>query len=63
MKDSVDYFGTSFYPKLTAVEYNWILNRRVLAMDLTAAMTGGGDFTSGNCRADSAYTERRLGRK
>jgi beta-galactosidase len=47
MKDSVDYFGTSFYPKLTAVEYNWKLNRRVLAMDLTASMTGGRGFYVG----------------
>jgi beta-galactosidase GanA len=47
MKDSVDYFGTSFYPKLTAVEHNWTLNRRVLAMDLTASMTGGRGFYVG----------------
>lgn len=47
MKDSVDYFGTSFYPKLTSVEHNWTLNRRVLAMDLTASMTGGRGFYVG----------------
>lgn len=35
MKDSVDYFGTSFYPKLTSPDLNWTLERRVLAMDLT----------------------------
>jgi len=51
MKDSVDYFGTSFYPKLTAVEYNWKLNRRVLAMDLTAAMTGGRGFYVGELQS------------
>lgn len=51
MKDSVDYFGTSFYPKLTAVEHNWKLNRRVLAMDLTASMTGGRGFYVGELQS------------
>jgi beta-galactosidase len=51
MKDSVDYFGTSFYPKLTAVEHNWELNRRVLAMDLTASMTGGRGFYVGELQS------------
>jgi beta-galactosidase GanA len=51
MKNSVDYFGTSFYPKLTAVEYNWSLNRRVLAMDLTASMTGGRGFFVGELQS------------
>jgi beta-galactosidase len=51
MKDSVDYFGTSFYPKLTAVEYNWKLNRRVLAMDLTASMTAGRGFYVGELQS------------
>jgi len=51
MKDSVDYFGTSFYPKLTAVEYNWNLNRRVLAMDLTASMTGDRGFYVGELQS------------
>jgi len=51
MKDSVDYFGTSFYPKLTAPEYNWKLNRRVLAMDLTASMTGGRGFYVGELQS------------
>ena len=39
MKDSVDYFGTSFYPKLTSPDLNWSLERRALAMDLTYDMT------------------------
>ena len=39
MKNSVDYFGTSFYPKLTSPDLNWSLERRVLAMDLTYDMT------------------------
>jgi beta-galactosidase len=51
MKNSVDYFGTSFYPKLTAVEYNWTLNRRVLAMDLTASMTGDRGFYVGELQS------------
>jgi beta-galactosidase len=51
MKDSVDFFGTSFYPKLTAVEHNWTLNRRVLAMDLTAAITGGRGFYVGELQS------------
>ncbi len=51
MKDSVDYFGTSFYPKLTAVEHNWKLNRQVLAMDLTASMTGGRGFYVGELQS------------
>ena len=51
MKDSVDYFGTSFYPKLTAVEHNWKLERRVLAMDLTASMTGGRGFYVGELQS------------
>jgi len=51
MKDSVDFFGTSFYPKLTAPEHNWTLERRVLAMDLTASMTGGRGFYVGELQA------------
>ena len=51
MKDSVDYFGTSFYPKLTAVQYNWTLNRRVLAMDLTGSVTDGRGFHVGELQS------------
>lgn len=51
MKDSVDFFGTSFYPKLTAPEYNWTLERQVLAMDLTSNMTGGRGFYVGELQA------------
>jgi len=51
MKDSVDYFGTSFYPKLTAAEHNWTLERRVLAMDLTRSITGGRGFYVGELQA------------
>jgi beta-galactosidase len=51
MKTSVDFFGTSFYPKLTAPEYNWTLERQVLAMDLTSNMTGGRGFYVGELQA------------
>ncbi len=51
MKDSVDFFGTSFYPKLTAVEQNWTLERRVLALDLTNNMTAGRGFYVGELQA------------
>jgi beta-galactosidase GanA len=51
MKDSVDYFGTSLYPKLTSVDRNWDLNRRVLAMDLTNAITGGRGFYVGELQS------------
>ncbi|HLZ41068.1 MAG TPA: beta-galactosidase [Candidatus Sulfotelmatobacter sp.] len=51
MKDSVDFFGTSFYPKLTAVEHNWTLERQVLAMDLTSSMTAGRGFYVGELQS------------
>lgn len=51
MKDSVDYFGTSFYPKLTSVDRNWTLQRRVLAMDLTQAISGDRGFYVGELQS------------
>ncbi len=51
MKDSVDFFGTSFYPKLTAMEHNWTLERQVLAMDLTSDMTAGRGFYVGELQS------------
>jgi beta-galactosidase len=51
MKNSVDFFGTSFYPKLTAPEHNWTLERRVLAMDLTKSMTAGRGFYVGELQS------------
>jgi beta-galactosidase len=51
MKDSVDFFGTSFYPKLTSPEHNWTLERRVLAMDLTNSMTAGRGFYVGELQS------------
>ena len=51
MKNSVDFFGTSFYPKLLAPEHNWTLERQVLAMDLTSSMTDGRGFYVGELQA------------
>jgi beta-galactosidase len=51
MKDSVDYYGTSFYPKLTSPDRNWTLQRRVLAMDLTRAITGDRGFFVGELQS------------
>ncbi len=51
MKDSVDFFGTSFYPKLTAPEHNWTLELRALAMDLTSSMTAGRGFYVGELQS------------
>jgi beta-galactosidase len=51
MKDSVDFFGTSFYPKLTSIDRNWDLYRRVLSMDLTQAISGGRGFYVGELQS------------
>ncbi len=51
MKDSVDFFGTSLYPKLTSVDHDWSLNRRVLSMDLTHAITAGRGFYVGELQS------------
>jgi beta-galactosidase GanA len=51
MKSSVDFFGTSFYPKLLAVEHNWTLERQVLAMDLTNNMTADQGFYVGELQS------------
>jgi len=51
MKDSVDFFGTSFYPKLTSPERNWTLERRVLAMDLTNSITAARGFYVGELQS------------
>jgi beta-galactosidase len=51
MKNSVDYFGTSFYPKLTSPDRNWTLQRRVLAMDLVKSVTGNRGFYVGELQA------------
>lgn len=51
MKDSVDFYGTSLYPKLTSPDRDWSLNRRVLAMDLTQAITGERGFYVGELQS------------
>lgn len=47
MKDSVDYYGTSFYPKLTSPATHWTLARRMLVMDSVKSVTGGRGFYVG----------------
>ncbi|HET9742500.1 MAG TPA: beta-galactosidase [Terriglobales bacterium] len=51
MKDSVDFFGTSFYPKLTSPDRNWTIERQALAMDLTHSITGGRGFYVGELQS------------
>ena len=51
MRHSVDFFGTSFYPKLTSVDRNWTVERQVLAMDLTHNITGGHGFYVGELQS------------
>jgi beta-galactosidase len=47
MKDSVDFYGTSFYPKLTSPSTHWTLARRMLVMDSVKSVTGGRGFYVG----------------
>lgn len=51
MKDSVDYFGTSFYPKLTSPEHDFSLERQALVMDMTRAITGDRGFYVGELQS------------
>ncbi len=51
MASSVDYFGTSFYPKLTSPDRDFPLERRALVMDLVHAVTGGKGFFVGELQA------------
>lgn len=51
MKDSVDYFGTSFYPKLTSPEHDMNLQRRALVMDMARAVTGDKGFYVGELQS------------
>jgi beta-galactosidase len=51
MKDSVDFFGTSFYPKLTSPDRNMNLPRRALLMDMVRAVTGDRGFYVGELQA------------
>lgn len=47
MKSAVDFFGTSFYPKLTSPDRDMPLERRALLMDMTRAVTGDKGFYVG----------------
>jgi beta-galactosidase len=51
MKDAVDYFGTSFYPRLTSPDRDFQLERRALVMDAVRGVTGGRGFYVGELQA------------
>ena len=51
MKDAVDFFGTSFYPKLTSPDRDFPLERRALVMDMARAVTGDRGFYVGELQA------------
>lgn len=51
MKSSVDYFGTSFYPKLTSPDRDFPLERRALVLDMVRAVTGDRGFYIGELQA------------
>ena len=51
MKDAVDYFGTSFYPKLTSPDRDWPLERRALVMDAVRSVTGDRGFYVGELQS------------
>ncbi len=51
MKDAVDYFGTSFYPRLTSPDRDFPLERRALVMDAVHSVTGGRGFYVGELQA------------
>jgi len=51
MNDVVDYFGTSFYPRLTSPDRDFPLERRALVMDAARAVTGDRGFYVGELQA------------
>jgi beta-galactosidase len=51
MKDAVDWFGTSFYPKLTSPDRDFPLERRALVLDAARAVTGDRGFYIGELQA------------
>ena len=51
MKHAVDFFGTSFYPKLTSPDRDFPLERRALVMDMVRAVTGDRGFYVGELQA------------
>jgi beta-galactosidase len=51
MKDAVDFFGTSFYPKLTSPDRDFPLERRALVFEMARAVTGDRGFYVGELQA------------
>jgi len=51
MTGTVDYFGTSFYPKLTSPDRDFPLERRALVLDAARAVTGDAGFYIGELQA------------
>lgn len=51
MKDVVDYFGTSVYPKLTSPDRDFTLERRALVFDAVKSVTGDRGFYVGELQA------------
>jgi beta-galactosidase len=51
MKDAVDYFGTSFYPRLTSPDRDFPLERQALVMDAVRSVTGDRGFFVGELQA------------
>jgi len=51
MGASVDYFGTSFYPKLTSPDRDWPIERRALVMDAVKSVTGDRGFYVGELQS------------
>ena len=51
MKNAVDWFGTSFYPKLTSPDRDFPLERRALVLDMVRAVTGDRGFYIGELQS------------
>lgn len=51
MTAAVDYFGTSFYPKLTSPDRDFSLERRALVFDAVRAVTGDKGFYVGELQS------------
>ena len=51
MGASVDYFGTSFYPRLTSPDRDWPLERQALVMDAVKSVTGDTGFYVGELQS------------
>ena len=51
MGAAVDYFGTSFYPRLTSPDRDFALERRALVMDAVQSVTGDAGFFVGELQS------------